>query len=241
MRTRFSRSARLYCSIHRRRLGRPSSPRGRPAADASSRRANSGKPKGVKLKKPKPDAPCRTSSALTIRLGVVATSVSIPLSSAAKLSGIMSRPGAMRRLLEMRSTTGMKMATTAVELMIEPRPPTAAISRTSSRFSLLPALASSQSPSRRATPVRTRPSPITKSAAMRMIVGSENPASTSFMVTMPVNGMATSTSSATASMRGRPSTNIAIAAASMSRTSARSRLIDTLPRRGRSAVGPALV
>jgi hypothetical protein len=61
----------------------------------------------------------------------VATSVSIPLISAAKLRGIMSRLGAVPRFFEMRSTTGMKMATTAVELIKEPRPPTAAISRIS--------------------------------------------------------------------------------------------------------------
>ena len=59
-------------------------------------------------------------------LGAVATSVSTPLISAAKLSGIINRLGAVRRFCEMRSTTGMKMATTAVELIREPRPPTAA-------------------------------------------------------------------------------------------------------------------
>ena len=122
------------------------------------------------------------------------------------------------------------MATTAVELIKEPRPPTAAISRISRRFSLLPAFASSQSPSRRATPVITRPSPITNSAAIRMIDGSENPASASFMVMMPVKGIATITRSATASMRGRLMTNITIAAASMSRTRARSRFINAFHR-----------
>ena len=187
--------------------------------------ASSGSPNGVKLKKLNPCAPCRISSAFTTRLGAVATSVSMPLISAAKLSGIISRPGDMPRFCEMRSTTGMKMATTAVELIREPRPPTAAISKTSRRFSLLPAVASSQSPSRRATPVRTRPSPMTKSAAIRMIDESANPASASFMVMTPVKGIATITSSATASMRGRLTTNIAIAAASISRMRTRSRLI----------------
>ena len=93
----------------------------------------------------------------------------MPLISAAKLSGIISRLGAVPVLWEMRSTTGMKMAVTAVELIIEPSPQTTSISRTSSRVSLLPAFAISQSPSRRATPVRTKPSPITNSAAMRTI------------------------------------------------------------------------
>ena len=190
--------------------------------------ASSGSPNGVKLKKLNPCAPCRISSAFTTRLGAVATSVSIPLISAAKLSGIISRLGAMPRFCEMRSTTGMKMATTAVELIKEPRPPTAAISRMSKRFSLLPAFASSQSPSRRATPVLTRPSPMTNSAAISMIDGSANPASASFMVMMPVKGIETITRSATASMRGRLMTNITIAAASMSRMRARSRFISYL-------------
>ena len=190
--------------------------------------ASSGSPNGVKLKKLNPCAPCRISSAFTTRLGAVATSVSIPLISAAKLRGIISRLGAMPRFCEMRSTTGMKMATTAVELIKEPRPPTAAISRMSKRFSLLPAFASSQSPSRRATPVLTRPSPMTNSAAISMIDGSENPANASFTVMMPVKGIETITRSATASMRGRLMTNITIAAASMSRMRARSRFISYL-------------
>ena len=137
-------------------------------------RARAAAARTEKLKKPNPCAPCRISSAFTTRLGAVATSVSIPLISAEKLRGITSRLGDMPRFCEMRSTTGMKMATTAVELIKEPRPPTAAISRMSKRFSLPPALASSQSPSRRATPVLTRPSPITNSAAISMIDGSAN-------------------------------------------------------------------
>jgi len=63
----------------------------------------------------------------------------MPLIRAAKLNGIISRRGDMPRFCEMRSTTGMKIATTAVELMSEPRPPTAAIRRMSRRFSLVPA------------------------------------------------------------------------------------------------------
>ena len=192
--------------------------------------ASSGSPNGVKLKKPNPFAPRRISSAFTTRLAAVATSVSIPLISAAKLRGIMSRLGAVPQFCEMRSTTGMKMATTAVELIREPRPPTAAISRISRRFSLLPACRSSQSPSRLATPVLTRPSPITNSAAISMIDGSANPASASFMEMMPVNGITTITRSATASIRGRLTTNITIAAVSVSRTRARSRFIDAFHR-----------
>ncbi len=91
----------------------------------------------------------------------------MPLIRAAELSGIISRPGDMPLFCEMRSTTGMKMATTAVELISEPSPPTDAISRTSSRLSLVPALASSQSPSlRRHAGAHQPPSPITNKAAM---------------------------------------------------------------------------
>ena len=84
---------------------------------------------------------------MTTRFGAVATSVSMPLISAAKLSGIISRLGASPIFWQIRRTTGMKIATTAVELIIEPSPATAAISRTRRRVSLVPALAFSQSPS----------------------------------------------------------------------------------------------
>ena len=51
----------------------------------------------------------------------------MPLISAAMLSGIISRPGPMPAVCEMRNTTGMKMAVTAVELMVAPRPQTTII------------------------------------------------------------------------------------------------------------------
>ena len=53
----------------------------------------------------------------------------MPLISAAKLSGIMSRPGPMPVLCEMRSATGMKIAVTAVELIVAPSPQTTSIRR----------------------------------------------------------------------------------------------------------------
>ena len=70
---------------------------------------------------------------MTTRFGAVATSVIMPLISAAKLSGIISRLGAVPVLCAMRSATGMKIAVTAVELIVAPRPQTTSISRTSSR------------------------------------------------------------------------------------------------------------
>ena len=57
-------------------------------------RTRTGRPNGVKLKKLKPSTPWRSSSLFTTRFGAVATSVIMPLMSAAKLSGIISRPGA---------------------------------------------------------------------------------------------------------------------------------------------------
>ncbi len=50
--------------------------------------------------------------------------------------------------LAMPSTTGMKIATTPVELITEPSAATASISRISKRVSLLPAVRISQSPRR---------------------------------------------------------------------------------------------
>ena len=117
----------------------------------------------MKLKKRKPCTPCRLSSLLTTRFGAVATSVIMPLMSAAELSGIMSLPALVPVLCAMRRATGMKIAVTAVELMVAPSPQTTTMSRTMRRTSSFPALAINQSPSRWATPVRTKPSPMTKS------------------------------------------------------------------------------
>ena len=181
-----------------------------------------GIPKGVIEKKPKPSSPWRTSSLLTTRFGAVATSVIMPLMSAAKLRGIMSWPGELPVVNATRSATGMKIAVTAVELMSEPRPQTQSIRRTRSLVSLFPVLAMSMSPSFLATPVLTSPSPMTKSAAMRMMLESLKPASDSLMEITPVNGRATSMMSATASMRGLLSPNMTIAEIRRPRTSASS-------------------
>ena len=54
------------------------------------------------------------------------------------LNGIINTLGAILALCDIRKATGMKMAVTAVELMIEPSPHTAAIRREISRLSLRP-------------------------------------------------------------------------------------------------------
>ena len=152
----------------------------------------------------------------------MATSVSMPLVSAATLSGIIRRLGGVPVACAMRSVTGMKIATTPVELMTAPSAPTLSIRSARSRNSLLPAFAFRRSPMRCATPVRTSPSPITNSVAISTTFGSENPASASPTLTTPVKGINVSISSATASMRGRLTANIRIAAASSPNTMARS-------------------
>jgi hypothetical protein len=81
-------------------------------------------PNGVKSKKPKPAKPACWSAPSATRFGGVPTSVSMPLISPAKLSGIISRPGASFCRSATSSTTGMKIATTPVELMIAPSPET---------------------------------------------------------------------------------------------------------------------
>ncbi len=158
----------------------------------------------------------------------------MPLISAAKLKGIISWLGAVPVFWAMRSTIGMKIATTPVELMTAPSPATTDISRTISRASLLPALATSQSPSRCATPVRTSPSPSTNSSAIRITLGSAKPASASGVVMTPVSGSRTSISSATASMRGLLRANMTTAAASRARTSANSVFMSPRPPAGPS-------
>ena len=140
-------------------------------------------------------------------------------------SGIISRLAGMRALRAIRRTMGMKMATTPVELMNEPMPATTIISSTISRASLRPALLTSQSPSICATPVRTSASPTTKSAAMRMMLGSAKPANACSTVMTPESGSATIIINATASIRGRPIANMTMAEISRARTRARSDIV----------------
>ena len=90
-------------------------------------RISTTRPIGVTLKKLKPCSPSRSSSLLTTRLGGVATRVIIPLISPAKLSGIISREGEVFIRAETLRTTGMKMATTPVELINAPNPATVSI------------------------------------------------------------------------------------------------------------------
>ncbi len=168
----------------------------------------------------------------------MATSVIMPLMSAATLSGIIRRPGESPLLWAIRKATGMKIATTAVELISEPSAATDPISITIRRDSPEPALALSQSPRRRAMPVRVNPAPITNKAAIRTIEGSLNPANASFMVMTPVNGIKVSMMRATASMRGRFITNMATDAASMSKMRASWRFMRHSNEVNQSSRGP---
>ncbi|MNE32539.1 hypothetical protein D3C80_1261560 [compost metagenome] len=72
----------------------------------------------------------------------------MPLISPAKASGIIRRLGETFIRAAMLSTTGMKIATTPVELITEPSPATQTISNTISRASLLPARSAIHSPIR---------------------------------------------------------------------------------------------
>ena len=95
----------------------------------------------------------------------------MPLISAAIVSGIISRLGAVPVLWAMRSATGMKIATTPVELITEPSAAHHSISSTSSRVSLLPALRDEPVAQSLRDAGRTRPSPITNSAAISTMFG----------------------------------------------------------------------
>ncbi|MNN09553.1 hypothetical protein D3C81_1224380 [compost metagenome] len=90
--------------------------------------------------------PSRTSSLFTTMFGGVATSVIMPLIKPAKLSGIINLPGGIFIRAATLSTTGIKIATTPVELIKAPRPATVTISNISILVSLLPATFTSQSP-----------------------------------------------------------------------------------------------
>ena len=156
------------------------------------------------LKKLKPCSPSRNSSLFTTRLGGVATSVIIPLIRPAKLSGIIRRDGEVFIRMETLRTTGIKIATTPVELINAPSPATVSIRKTSIFVSLLPATLTSQLPTLVATPVRTKPSPIINSAAIRITFGSLKPENASLSVSVSLRTKATITSSAIASMRTFP-------------------------------------
>ena len=90
---------------------------------------------GVKLKGSNPLA---SSSALTTMFGVVAMSVSMPLTSAAKESGMNRRLALRLAFAEIVSTTGTKTATTAVELITLLSTAAVTISSISKRVSLAP-------------------------------------------------------------------------------------------------------
>ena len=70
----------------------------------------------------------------------------MPLTKAAKDSGMSRRRAFSSVFAEIVSTTGMKTATTAVELMTLPSAPAESISRSSIRVSLAPPTRMSQRP-----------------------------------------------------------------------------------------------
>ena len=100
-----------------------------------------------------------------------------------------------------RSTMGMKIATTAVELMTEPSTAAPTMIRTSNRLSLLPPFFRIQSPTARATPVRSSISPTTSRAATMMTTELPNPASDCPTVSTPLSISASTTSRETMSKR----------------------------------------
>ena len=148
----------------------------------------------------------------------MAIKVSIPLMSAATLRGIMSRLGEIAAWRAIRSTAGKKSATTPVELINEPAAATISINDAMSRVSFLPDRRTTKSPIRWAIPVRTSPSPMTKRAPIKTMLGSLKPARASDMVMTPVSGKIVIIMTATASMRGRLTANMTVVAASSKRT-----------------------
>ena len=132
--------------------------------------------------------------------------------------GMRSLAGSSPVRSAMRSTTGMKMATTPVLLMREPSRPTASMMSRVSNQALLPPRSASQSPTPLATPVRARASPTTNMAPMSTMLELLKPAMASPIVMMPVKGSTSSIMRATASARGRLRANMRIAAARRRRT-----------------------
>ena len=120
--------------------------------------------------------------------------------------------------METLKTTGIKIATTPVELINAPSPATVIISNTSILTSLLPATFTNQAPITVATPVRTRPSPIINKAAIKITLGSLNPEKASVMLNVPLRTKAIMTSKAIASIRTLPVANKTTAIANNERT-----------------------
>ena len=82
---------------------------------------------GVNEKKLKRMSALRANSELTTRFGAVAINVIIPLISPATLNGIINPRGEIFIFWQITNTTGIKIATTPVELIKEPSPATANI------------------------------------------------------------------------------------------------------------------
>jgi len=160
-----------------------------------------GSPMGVKAKNPKGSRPMLSRWALTTRFGGVPMRVSIPPRSDATDRGIRSLDGDMSRAQASPTTTGSMTATVPVELMNPERSATRSMITTRSRTSLSPASFWGQRPMAWATPVWKSPSPTTKSAAIMRTTGSENPASASGGVRIPVRRRARRARSATTSSR----------------------------------------
>lgn len=99
----------------------------------------------------------------------------------------------------MRSTMGMKIATTAVELMTDPNTAAPTMMRMRRRVSSVPPFFRIMSPTARATPVRSSISPTTSRAATRITTELPKPASYSPTDSTPLNIRASTTRSATMS------------------------------------------
>ena len=96
---------------------------------------------------------------------------------------------------------GMKIATTAVELMAAPKTAAPAMITINSRVSFPPPFLNIQSPIAAATPVRSSMSPTTNNAATRITTGLPKPDNASPVLCTPLNIKASTTRTATISKR----------------------------------------
>ena len=158
-------------------------------------------PNGVKLKKLKGSMPRLRRALLMTMFGVVATSVIMPLMSAAAARGMSSRRWLRPAFSATARVMGMKMAAVAVLLMNEPTRAEPAMSRTSRRTSLVPPRSMMASPMRWASPVWTMASLITNMEAMITTTGLDRPERASPGSSTPVSMRVSMTSTATRSPR----------------------------------------
>ena len=123
-------------------------------------------------KKPKPPRPAFSEMSETMTFTGVPVSASIEPACAENASGRSSFDAGVPSRTAISTTTGSSAATAPLTVISAVSPPHSSMSRTTRRVRLSPAPAITRWPAHAVTPVASRPSLTTKSAAMSTTAGS---------------------------------------------------------------------